>query len=953
MTILFYCFLSHQENAIKLMHQLRQSKAPLSLYEGIMQWHKESIENTPSLTAFASSITPQMHITRESLFKKLFNRYNMTDPQLNRSSHIFLPHSQSSVEIITNDLGWCMQSLLTDPSICDEDYLFHNNDPFSFPPQERSLVGDINTSRAYYHSYRDYIEKVHGGNKRILLPVIFYIDATQTAAFSDLPITAVKFTLGIFNRKARDRPELWRILGYVPNHSAEQSEGRRQFVHSGHVESATNVADSTNMVREQQDDDGTIPTNKNGVAVKPQDFHTILSSILEPYLNMQEEDGFLWDLSYGGKLHENVHFVPYVHMLKCDTEEADLLAGKYLSRNKNVKQLCRCCVCPTSESDNPHAIHARKTQTMIKQLIDDRNMQALSDLSQHCIRNAWYPIRFGAHSKADVVEGIHGSCPFEMLHHLLLGIFKYVRDSFFEQIGTSNPTAKSIIALASKYGDLFSRQSDRDMPITKFPCGIHQKGMMTGKKYSGLLLVMATVLRSSQGSELIIDSTDEICNTTVHDRESREEWIDDWLILLETLLMWEMWLKSEQISTHHITRAQQKHRFIMYLIRQVANRRAGMRFKIVKFHAIVHMADDILRFGVPMNFDTGSDESGHKVTKTAAVHTQKRREIFDEQVGRRISEVHALRLAFEEIDHGRSIWNYHRESRRKTVTTTTPDPNGPLSGSKFKVVQRPDGNKTLRKIGRALNGMADVRIDKYFVKFLAELEVTVRNYGVSNLVVYSEIKRNNVLYRGTPSFDGAAWRDWVMVDWDEEGILPNKIWGFVDLSQLPAENDLNLGGLAHVEPGIYAVVESASKKPAKEGVSSLFLPFLLQVGAMSGNMVSKRKFYLAPLWAFSEPAVVLPDIGGANNRYLLLKRRDAWRDEFKSWLDADHEWFPSYEEIEEESDSSFEADEEDSSEEEDEDLEEEDSSEEYSELEVETNSVEDDGEDSSEEGDDE
>ena len=37
-----------------------------------------------------------------------------------------------------------------------------------------------------------------------------------------------------------------------------------------------------------------------------------------------------------------------------------------------------------------------------------------------------------------------------------------------------------------------------------------------------------------------------------------------------------------------------------------------MGLKIVKFHAIVHVAQDVLDFGVPMEFDTGTNESGHK-----------------------------------------------------------------------------------------------------------------------------------------------------------------------------------------------------------------------------------------------------------------------------------------------------------------------------------------------------
>ena len=47
-----------------------------------------------------------------------------------------------------------------------------------------------------------------------------------------------------------------------------------------------------------------------------------------------------------------------------------------------------------------------------------------------------------------------------------------------------------------------------------------------------------------------------------------------------------------------------------------------MEFKLMKFHGIVNMADDILNFGIPMEVDTGSNESGHKLTKVAARLTQ-------------------------------------------------------------------------------------------------------------------------------------------------------------------------------------------------------------------------------------------------------------------------------------------------------------------------------------------
>jgi hypothetical protein len=44
-----------------------------------------------------------------------------------------------------------------------------------------------------------------------------------------------------------------------------------------------------------------------------------------------------------------------------------------------------------------------------------------------------------------------------------------------------------------------------------------------------------------------------------------------------------------------------------------------MGFKVMKVHAMVHLAYNMLiMFSVPMNVDTGSNESHHKRTKVTA-----------------------------------------------------------------------------------------------------------------------------------------------------------------------------------------------------------------------------------------------------------------------------------------------------------------------------------------------
>jgi hypothetical protein len=178
---------------------------------------------------------------------------------------------------------------------------------------------------------------------------------------------------------------------------------------------------------------------------------------------------------------------------------------------------------------------------------------------------------------------------------------------FFEQIGGSSQLSMGINSLTSLYGELLSRHdSDRDMPCFKFSNGILQEGKLMANEYPGVLLLLAVTMNSSEGRKRMLGG--RTAGTL-----SEVGGLDDWIMLVETLLTWELWLKSDRMALpSHVKRAKHKHQYLMYLIRKVGNRCSSMGLKVVKFHAKTHMADDIINFGVPKTFNTESDESAHK-----------------------------------------------------------------------------------------------------------------------------------------------------------------------------------------------------------------------------------------------------------------------------------------------------------------------------------------------------
>lgn len=149
-----------------------------------------------------------------------------------------------------------------------------------------------------------------------------------------------------------------------------------------------------------------------------------------------------------------------------------------------------------------------------------------------------------------------------------------------------------------------------------------------------------------------------------------------------------------------------------------------------------------------------------------------------------------------------------------------------------------------------------------------------------------------------------------MVDWGPDGILPNKIWGFVDLSSLPHNSGINFGGVQNLQPGLYAIVESAvySKNKKEIELSEIFVPIVKQVKGLKHGYVSGMKFYLADVEAIVEPAIVVPDIGGQANAYFLVRNRAQWKQMFKEWLDFPDEEDDMESEEEREKDDQIEQD---------------------------------------------
>ena len=851
----FIPFSATEKAAIKCMHVLRGTKAPLSAYKGIMEWH---LKETKAISEHEKLGNTQSYLSQDRIFKKLRERYNMSPKYFNMVKRRQLPSSKSTVNIICNHAGALVRSILTDPRIHTKDYLFFDkNNPFAPPPANLDYIGDINTGLAYTETYRRLITDP---SKQLLMMTPLYIDGCVTGAFSNLSITQLKMTCGFLNQEARDREDFWRVLGTVPTVEKAKSRGRRMMLASRHT-------DGIMAHQDVLEEEG---TRQEGHAVsKLEDYHFILDVIMESLREIQH-DNMIMDINYNGKLYKDIEVFFFVPHIKVDNEEADKLCAKYGSRTKGVAQLCRQCKCPTEFTARAGAQYPLKTATEIKGLIEDGESETLRAMSQHNFPNAFHKIRFGLHNDT----GIHGACPIDMLHTIFLGIFMRVRDGFFSQTGESSQTTADLDALAMEYGELLARKSERDLPKTKFTTGI-TGGKLMAKEYEGVLLfLIAVLLHSTKGRAMILLKFKD------------EKLVEDWVLLVETLLGWIMWLKSKRLKRTHVKAAQWKHRYLMHLIKKLVRRTKGMGMRVPKFHLLQHISNDLNNNGNAGSLCTGSNETGHKPTKKAALLTQKKPETFDLQTATRLLEAHLLDLAMEEMS-GRPLWEYLSGYDKKPENS--PEDCDPVTkGAVFDVNFDEDTQEDAMYINNKTIDHNEMFVETDFVDFVTLLKEKLARFDGGTVQVRTEHKRNNAVFRAHTKYRGSVWRDWVEIDWGEaDGKLPAKIWGFVDLEWLPQDNGVSFGGNDELYPAVYAIVESSdySTNQTEIDMSHIFVPITKEVKKMTNGIVTKLKFYLAEVEAFAAPLAVVADIGGPTNAYFIVRSRECWREDFEGWLD--------------------------------------------------------------------
>ena len=217
--------------------------------------------------------------------------------------------------------------------------------------------------------------------------------------------------------------------------------------------------------------------------------------------------------------------------------------------------------------------------------------------SQHHIDNAFRYVPL-----ADPVRGIFGSTPVETMHTFRKGMIEMVTFLVLENVPTSKKAA--LDRLAIRYHKTHRQTYRKVYPATDFSNGITNLTKISAGERVGLVFLFVILAQYDEGWAIL--------NTTLKQRTTTD--LAEVLELFEAMLCFDAWLNKESywsLSDDENAKdtVRQSIKQLMEMCRTRIPTTTSDRWNFPKFHELLHVLDDISRFGAPRNYCAERPES--------------------------------------------------------------------------------------------------------------------------------------------------------------------------------------------------------------------------------------------------------------------------------------------------------------------------------------------------------
>ena len=303
------------------------------------------------------------------------------------------------------------------------------------------------------------------------------------------------------------------------------------------------------------------------------------------------------------------------------------------------------------------------------------------------------------------------------------------------------------------------------------------------------------------------------------------------------------------------------------------SRQVGNHMKLVKFHMLLHIVDDIERLGSPQNTNGGPCEANFKPQKKESIRTQRRARLFHEQMARRIYEQNVI----------------NRATLSDSSEKLNDDKNRLVSGARFKIEYNDD------EMQYEINWTRPASKSKMYEETVIEFVYSIffQNESDEDIQCFTEHKVNGYIFRGDCSYRGEnGWYDWAHILWDnpdgenQSVAVLGRIHMFVDCRKKTFSTTKHVNGIDVSGGEIYAIISSLTwNQPKKIGVSKLFFK-----GKLEKNN-DCTTYYVVPASSLDSTAIVISDVVGEvfnenENDVIVMSPCDEWKYKFEDMYES-------------------------------------------------------------------
>jgi len=680
---------------IRLYDLIESAEAPLTLLDDIMEIiRKETISGHFNILKH----TPK----RKTFFKNLKKSFHVPKPEaipfLPESSNDHISYHDKSLHVVRYNFLEQVNDLLEDNEMFGNIKNFQNclnkNDPFSsrnFELEDDSMLDEVQSGSWFRDTCTDIETNVMRDSQEpyMVIPVSVYFDATGTDAYQRYSLEPCAFQLHLCNRTTRNNPRSKRVLGYVPTldrkSSAQSSRDRNSSGYVGKGRSVRNWHKAASIILQSfQDAQGfdkrVVGFIRIGDKVKLVRLFFPLAFVCGDAKSQDKVCG-----RYGSIMTRR-------STRSCDVHYFDL---------DNYRRKCTHLKFSDIEKYNDAALKHHDLLPMDEGPQDanmptkDEAISKLESLSQHMHINAFCELNMGNNAR-----GIFGATPIDLMHAFQHGVLERMLKVHIELFTVTEKNTFDHIV-----NDVLCCQPQRQsklFPRVNFAKGITNLTLITAEEWVGVALAMLILISTDDGDDVYKrmcsrkfkdfstaedDDADDInvslypgepFNPSIHkfravgekaieedlefnndgdlndDRELAPEkpcGRNTFIMILETALGMYAWFHrgfpiKDYDSTHREALDLAIRKWLAY-VKTYVPRTKGSGWRLQKFHDMLHVAEEISRWGSPMNFDCGIWESFLKiVAKRPSQSSQKiAYQTFIEQVNSRLVESAVLRKA--------------------------------------------------------------------------------------------------------------------------------------------------------------------------------------------------------------------------------------------------------------------------------------------------------------------